>query len=499
LPSHTIRSLYQDRDGVLWIGSYDGGLARFKDGKFTHYDMKIGLHNDGVFQILEDAQRNFWISSNRGIYRVRKDELNEFAEGRRSTITSIAYGKSDGMLNVECNGGRSPAGTKTRDGRLWFPTQDGVAVIDPKKVTVNPQPPPVVIESFLLDRAPISFDGEVKIQPHQTDLEIQYTALSFINSENLRFKYQLEGLDADWIEAGTRRTAYYSHVPAGEYTFKVIAANSDGIWNQAGKSLKITVLPPLYKTWWFLTLAGLCLFGVASAVFKTRVNQVEKARKAQEEFSRKLLASQEQERQRIAAALHDSLGQSLLIIKNRVALAQSDIDEKETVEEQLGELSDSATSAIEECREIAYNLRPFQISRFGLSKTLYGIFMRINEVTEINATTEIDNIDDCLTDEAQINVYRIVQECVNNIIKHSHVTAALLAIQRTNDGITLLIADNGRGFVPTENNGGHNQTGGFGLIGITERVKMLHGSYEIDSASGRGTSVRIRLTNQKGR
>jgi len=499
LPSHTIRSLYQDRDGVLWIGSYDGGLARFKDGKFTRYDMKIGLHNDGVFQILEDAQRNFWISSNRGIYRVRKDELNEFAEGRRSTITSIAYGKSDGMLNVECNGGRSPAGTKTRDGRLWFPTQDGVAVIDPKKVTVNPQPPPVVIESFLLDRAPISFDGEVKIQPHQTDLEIQYTALSFINSENLRFKYQLEGLDADWIEAGTRRTAYYSHVPAGEYTFKVIAANSDGIWNQAGKSLKITVLPPFYKTWWFLTLAGLCLFGVASAVFKTRVNQVEKARKAQEEFSRKLLASQEQERQRIAAALHDSLGQSLLIIKNRVALAQSDIDEKETVEEQLGELSDSATSAIEECREIAYNLRPFQISRFGLSKTLYGIFMRINEVTEINATTEIDNIDDCLTDEAQINVYRIVQECVNNIIKHSHVTAALLAIQRTNDGITLLIADNGRGFVPTENNGGHNQTGGFGLIGITERVKMLHGSYEIDSASGRGTSVRIRLTNQKGR
>jgi signal transduction histidine kinase/streptogramin lyase len=495
LPSHTIRSLYQDSDGVLWIGTYDGGLARFKDGKFTRYNMKIGLYNDGVFQILEDGRRNFWISCNHGIYRVRKDDLNDFAEGRRATVPSIAYGKSDGMLNVECNGGRSPGGIKTRDGKLWFPTQDGVAVIDPEKVTVNLRPPPIVIESLLVDGVPVSFDGEVRIDPNKNNFEIQYTALSFINSENMKFKYRLEGLDAEWVDAGTRRTAYYTHVPAGAYAFRVIAANSDGVWNEEGTSIRFAVLPPFYLTWWFLALVGLCFFGLAYWGLRFRVSQVEKARQTQEEFSRKLLASQEQERQRIASELHDSLGQSLLIIKNRVALAQSDIDERETVEEQLTELAHSASSAIEECREIAYNLRPFQISQFGLSKTLYGIFMRINEVTDINATAEIDDIDALLTDDAQINVYRIVQECVNNIIKHSRATEALLVIKHTDGEITLSIEDNGRGFARKENTDNNSKIRGFGLLGIAERVRMLNGSYEIDSEAGRGTSVRIKLSS----
>lgn len=493
LPSRTVRSLYQDNDGTLWIGTYDGGLGRFKDGKFTRYTSKEGLFNNGVFQILEDGRGWFWISSNRGIYRVSKQELNEFAEGKINLITSIAYSKSDGLLNVECNGGRWPAGIKSRDGKMWFPTQDGVAMIDPDVVPVNGQPPPVKIESFLLDRDAIAFDKEVAIQPHQVNFEIGYTALSFINSENMRFKYKLEGLDHDWIEAGTRRTAYFSHVPPGSYTFKVIAANSDGIWNMDGASVKVVVYPRFYQTWWFISLAALCVSGLVVLIFKARIKHVEKERKAQEEFSRRLLASQEQERQRIAAELHDSLGQSLLIIKNRIALAQSDIDERETVEEQLDELSHSATSAIDECREIAYNLRPYQISRFGLSKTLYGIFMRINEVTKIHATAEIDTIDELLTDEGQINLYRVVQECVNNIIKHSGASEASLFIKRDGDEITLLIQDNGRGFVESENKTDETKRGGFGLIGMAERVKMLGGDYKIDSIVGQGTNIRVKL------
>ena len=136
LPSNSVRSIYEDSDGVVWIGTYDGGLGRFKDGKFTRYSVREGLFNNGVFQILEDAHGNFRMSCNRGIYRVSKRELNEFAAGARDTITSLAYGRSDGMLNVESNGGYWPAGVKARDGKLWFPTQDGVAVIDPQAVAV---------------------------------------------------------------------------------------------------------------------------------------------------------------------------------------------------------------------------------------------------------------------------------------------------------------------------------------------------------------------------
>lgn len=503
LPSRSIRALHLDSDGILWIGTYDGGLSRFDGTRFVNYDTKTGLFNDGAFQILEDSHHRFWISSNRGIYRVSRDQLNEFAEGERARIISVAYGRSDGMLNIECNGGRSPGGIKARDGRLWFPTQDGVAVIDPDAVEINPSPPPVVLEDILIDNRTLSSEAVysvnhnpqtvIEITPDRTNFEIHYTALSFIGSENLRFRYRLEGLDEDWIAAGTRRTAYYSYVPPGEYTFRVIAMNRDGVWNEEGASVRIKVLPPFYKTGWFTALMAAAVLGLVFSVYKMRVNRLENARRRQEEFSRRLLASQEQERQRVASELHDTLGQSLLIMKNRIALAQADIDRRAAVEEQLEELSDSASAAIEECREIAYNLRPYQIKRFGLTETLYGIFMRISEVTDIEATAEIENIDELLPEDAQINLYRIVQESVNNVIKHSRATEAFMKITATGGVITVIIRDNGRGFTPGVNAGSAGKNGGFGLTGIAERVKMLGGYFQIDSAPGKGTSILITI------
>lgn len=504
LAGNHVRAIYEDGDGTLWIGTYDSGLSRFKNGKFTNYTTENGLYSNGVFQILEDGRGNFWMSSNQGIYRVSREQLNDFADGKRQTITSTVFGKSDGMLNTEANGGRQPAGIKTRDGKLWFPTQDGAAIIDPEAVAFNPQPPPVVIESVKIDNQPVEFDSEqseienrkskIQLMPNQHNLEIHYTGLSFIKPEQMQFRYRLEGLDEDWTNAGVRREAFYPYLPPGTYTFRVIAANSDGIWNEQGAAIEIVVQPPFYRTAWFYILSFAVVFGVLFAAVKYRFNQVEKARRLQEEFSRKLLASQETERQRIAGELHDTLGQSLLIIKNRVALAQTDIDEKETVEEQLSELSQSAAAAIDECREIAYNLRPYQISRFGLTKTLIGMFRRIEEITSITVTTEIDDIDNILTAEDEINIYRIVQECVNNIIKHSAATEALLAIKRNDGGIVLLIEDNGRGFDGDVEAKKEDKNGGFGLIGIAERVKMLNGVCEIDSNIGSGTTIRIKLS-----
>ena len=505
LPSETIRSLHRDDDGTLWIGSYDGGLARFRDGRFSAFTMTSGLFNDGVFQILEDDSRNFWISSNHGIYRVRRDDLNRFAEGQISTITSIAYGISDGMKSFECNGGRSPAGMRARDGKLWFPTQDGVSVIDPQNIVVNPKPPPVVIEEVRVDNQsidPVALysvihdpTSGITIAPDRNNFEVEYTALSFINSNNSRFKYKLVGLESDWVDAGTRRTAYYSYVPPGTYTFQVIASNSDGIWNDSGTALTVTVIPPYYKRWWFvfLSLGVLLFFGFM--LYRRRIDMLMEAGRRQEEFSRRLLASQEEERQRIAAAMHDTLGQSLLIIKNRVALAQKGIGNIDVIEEQLEELSDSASAAIDECREIAYNLRPYQISRFGLSKTLGAIFSRIGEVTAIGITVDIADIDDKLTDEAEIGIFRIVQECANNIIKHSRASNALISIKWIGHEIIVVISDDGAGYDRASGNGEKSSKGGFGLVGIAERIKMLGGTYLVETSPGNGTRVLIKLNN----
>jgi signal transduction histidine kinase/ligand-binding sensor domain-containing protein len=499
LPSRTVRSLYEDADGTLWIGSYDGGLGRFKDGKFTRYNTKTGLPNDGAFQILEDDNRHFWISSNRGIYRVNKDELNEFADGRRANVTAVAYGKSDGMLNAECNGGRSPAGIRARDGRLWFPTQDGVAVIDPQNIKTNSQPPPVVIETIKIDNRSVAYETwesavrdsrfAIQIRPGQDNFEIEYTALSFINSANLRFKYKLEGLDHDWVEAGTRRTAYYSYVPPGDYTFTVIAANRDGVWNTEGKSVRITVLPPFYRTWWFLILITLATGGAVLAAFKSRVAQLERRQAAQQVFARQLLESQEGERKRIAAELHDSLAQNLLVIKNRAQLqALTLADEQDRA--QFMEISDAVSQTLEEVRTISYDLRPPHLDQLGLRTALVAMIEKVCASSTIQFTHAVDELDGIFRPGDEITLYRIVQECLNNILRHSGATEVALNIVVDAGELALTIRDNGRGFTLNEET---RRRAGLGLQGIAERVRILGGTHAIKSAPGQGTTVMLRI------
>ncbi len=278
---------------MLWIGSYDGGLTRYKDNKFTRYTSKDGLFNDGVFQILEDERGNFWMSSNRGIYLVAKQQLNDFADGRVSRIESIAYSKADGLLETECNGGQHPAGIKAADGKLWFPTQLGVAVINPNDIKTNSSAPPVVIESIKIDNeqsAIGNLDAAIEIAPGKNNLEITYTGLSFVKPEFVKFRYRLAGQDADWVEAGPRRTAYYSYLPPGDYNFQVIAANSDGVWNTEGATMTFVVLPPFYRTWWFSVLSLVIIVGAAYLFYRRRINQLKRHRQTQEQFSHELLS-----------------------------------------------------------------------------------------------------------------------------------------------------------------------------------------------------------------
>ncbi len=491
LPSNNVWALYEDRDGVLWIGTYDGGLGRFKDGHFTRYTTREGLFDNGVFQILEDARGYFWMSSNHGIYRISRQELNEFAEGRRSTITSVAFGRDDGLVNITCNGGRWPAGIKTRDNKLWFPTQDGVAVIDPEAVPINQQPPPIIIESVKLDRASVAFGPHLQVAPGQEDLEIEYTALSFINSERLQFRYKLEGLNQDWINAGTRRTAYYSHLPPGEYVFRVIAANSDGVWNEEGQSLRIIVLPPFYRTWWFLTLVALTVTGVIWSGYQYRITQLKRAQAVQQAFSRQLIASQEAERERIAAELHDGLNQSLVIIKNRATLSLSDTTNSTRAFEQLEEIADAATHAIDESKEIAYNLRPFQLDRLGLTQAIESMLKNVSDANNINIVAEIEPIDGLILKESEINFYRVVQESLNNIVKHAQSTEVRVTVHREPSAISLTITDNGVGFTVGAVNTSTKR--GFGLIGLEERAKILGGALSLHSTPGEGTTVRMRI------
>jgi signal transduction histidine kinase len=400
------------------------------------------------------------------------------------------------MLNIECNGGHWPAGIRARDGKLWFPTEDGIAIVDPEQVPLNQNPPPVIIESSFIEGRPVPFNSPIRLSPVQNHVEIEYTAFSFANPERIRFKYKLEGLDQDWVDAGSRRTAYYSHLPPGNYNFKVIAANGDGVWNTQGTQLAISVLPPFYRTWWFVSIMFIAGIGAVVFAWQYRVSHLQRAYAAQQVFSRQLIASQERERKRIAGELHDSLGQQLLIIKNWAVLALNSLQNQKSPKEPLDEISSTASHAVEEMRGIAYNLRPYQLEKLGLTVAIRGLIARVAASSNIRFAAEIDVVDGLFSQEIEISIYRIVQEALNNTIKHSHATEGRVLVTSSSGTLDLMIEDNGRGFTPPDVRLPQQVHKGFGLLGIAERVRMLGGRLVIESAPGGGSTIQISLKAQ---
>jgi len=486
-PKGFVRAIYEDADGILWFGTYGDGLVRYKDGKFFNYRVEHGLFNNGVFAILEDERGNFWMSSNRGIHRVNKQELNDFADGKIPKLNSVSYDEKDGMLNAECNGGRIPAAIKTKDGKLWFATMGGVAIVDPNAEKVNPLPPSVVIENISIDRKSVDLtNSQIELKPGQSNIAIEYTGLSLTKSEQIKFRYKLEGLEENWIEAGTKRTVDYSYLPAGSYTFRVLAANANGVWNTQGTTIKIVVRPYFYQTWWFPALVALVVSFIVWLIYRNRVSHLREIAETKTAFSRQLIESQEAERKRIAAELHDGLGQNLVVIKNRAMLGINKGDDKERVAKELNNISESATQALEEVREITNNLRPQLLDRLGLTKAINAMLKKVSGVIEIES--EIDLIDNIFNESEEISVYRIVQESLNNIIKHSDASDAIVKIKRENDKVLIVIEDNGKGFDSA------NIKSGLGLVGLKERAQLLNGEFSIDSKIGEGTRILFRVT-----
>jgi len=495
-PKGYVRAIYEDDAGVLWFGTYGDGLVRYADGKFFKYRVEQGLFNNGVFAIMEDKRGNFWMSCNRGIHRVSKQELTDLAAGRIAKLNSVSYDQSDGMPNAECNGGRMPSAIKTQAGKFWFPTMGGVTIIDPEAESINPNPPPVVIETVEIDRQPIASDAllssirnsqsSIELNPGQSQLEITYTGLSLIKSEQTKFRYKLEGLEANWVEAGTKRTANYSYLPAGSYTFHVIAANANGVWNNHGTLVRIIVRPHFYQTWWFVLLAVLTGGGIVSLVYYSRVSRLKEIAKTKTAFSRQLIESQEAERKRIAAELHDGLGQNLVIIKNRAVLGINKGDDPDRVARELGSISESASQALDEVREITNNLRPQLLDRLGLTKAISAMIKKVSGVIEVSG--DLDPVDDLFAENEEISIYRIVQESLNNAIKHSGASQVRVNIKRTDTRVLISIADDGKGFDVDA-----SDRSGLGLVGLKERAHFLSGTFIINSSIGAGTRIEVEI------
>ena len=253
LSNDYILSLYEDKEGNLWVGTASNGFNLIRDGRITQFTTHDGLINEEVLKILEDDFGYFWISCNKGIYKIKKQDLMDFADQKIKSLKPVSYGKTDGMETTECNGGVSPAGIKTRDGKLLFSTMKGVAIIDPGMMkTVASGFSPVFIEEFLVDGQGVKIKTPLSIPSYSKRLEFRFAALNYTCPEKIRYRCMLVGFDKDWIENDTRRSAYYTNIPGGDYTFKVMDANENGQWDEkSATELRFRLAPPFYRSFMF--------------------------------------------------------------------------------------------------------------------------------------------------------------------------------------------------------------------------------------------------------
>jgi len=475
LSNDVITALYEDSDHNLWVGTNGGGLNRLHDRKIVSYTTRNGLPDNVIYRILEDNQRNLWCTSPKGIFKLTRNDLNDFGEGKIQTLTPTTYGTSDGMLTRECSGGGYPAGWKGSDGKLWFPTIKGIAMIDPNNTEFNREPPPVVIEQIRVDDQPVASQNGLELSPGTTRLEFYFAALSFVAPDKLRFKYRLEGFDPGWIDAGPRRAASYTNLRPGNYTFHVIAANNDGVWNSAGASFQFYWRPHFYQAYWFYALLVLLLALAIWQTYRLRVRRIQKQFDA-------VLA----ERTRIAREIHDNLAQEMLGISVQLeVVARTMPPGADVAQTHLDRVRMLVRHGIAEARRYVWDLRSQALDKADLPTALTETARRLTSDTNVEAKVEVSGVFRPLPRTMEDNLLRIAQEAINNAVAHANAT--LLVVKMTFDiqRVELSVRDDGRGFdVSTGVKNGH-----FGVVGMRERAERIGGTLNIISSKDAGTEV----------
>ena len=351
--------------------------------------------------------------------------MNDFAAGKIKTITSDAFGVADGMVSNECNGGSFPSIWKDRYGRLWYPTDGGVVVFSPDHLPVNRQPPKVHIESIgpdLLKNIQTSpFSPELAFDPGTSKMEFHYTALSFLYPQKMKFQYRLIGFDPDWIHAQSRRAAYYTNLPPGKYTFRVIAANNDGYWNREGESVSFELLPHFYQTFWFYGVCILFLAFLVVAIYRLRIRQM-----------RVQFAAVLEERNRISREIHDTLTQDFTAIVLQLEAAEMVMENiSEQGKDFMTRARELARNGLTESRRFVQALRPAPLEVGTLSQALKAIADRTLAGSNIKIEMTVVGKEKHLAPGAEDNLLRIAQEACTNIRKHSRAKTGILSRQIT--------------------------------------------------------------------
>lgn len=478
LPNNWIRSIYQDAEGVVWIAT-DGGLAKKVGEKFFSYTVQNGLHSNTIHIILEDDSSKLWMSSNKGVFVVRKSDLQLFDEQKIEHTPCVVYGEEDGMRSAEGNGSYQQGGWKMHDGTLWFATIKGVAVVDPNKLKTNMVVPPVVVEKIMCNGKELSSTTSIDVGEPVKDIIFHYAALTYRVHSRVQYRYKLEGYHNDWIEAGNQSRAEFTNLPPGDFVFRVIACNDDGVWNTTGASIAFTLPAPFWMTWWFRGMAALVVVVVIGGTI--RFIELRKIRRRIEQLERE--KALERERSRISKDMHDEVGANLTKIAILSELALRDATQAPA---HLGRITETSREVIDSMSEIIWAINPKNDKLENLAAYLREYISETFELTTIRCVISFPESapELSLAAEFRRNIFLTVKEAIHNVVKYSQATEVHAELHIANNTIAFLVRDNGVGFdVSTPSPFGN------GLHNMKKRIEDIGGTFTIESSPGKGTTV----------
>ena len=473
----SVYCLHEDAEGALWIGTRGKGLSRLWRGVLSTCSKRDGLLDDTIFQLIEDRSGCLWMSCNHGIFHVDKKDLDAFFCGRLKTISCAVLGSSDGMRNSECVGGGSPPGCTDHNGELFFPATKGLLEIDPSKIRINPFPPPVHVESFYADGEVLPTAQLLRVHPGTRRITVRYSALSFLAPERVFFKHRLEGFDKDWVVAGSLREATYTNLDPGQYTFRVVACNNDGVWNDAGARLSFRLRPFFYQTPYFYAMLALVAAGFGFGLHRLRLQRL------------KVQYAILKERTRIAREIHDTVAQGLSGVVLQLETAEGAFSLKpEKAKESLGRARDLVKISLDETRRAILALRPQSLERDHFPEALCLLGNSMTTGTSIHLDLEILGKPRPLPHELEADLWHIAQEALTNAIRHSGCHQIKVTVHYWRWRLRLTLWDDGKGFEPATVQA---QGAGFGLLGMRERAQARRWRLRLESSPGAGTRVRL--------
>ena len=479
LSSNQIRSLVEDRDGSLWIGTFGGGLNGLRNGHFFRITAQEGLLSDNVSHVEDDGNGSLWLSTTRGICRVRKQDLNDFAAGKIKSITPVNYGVADGLRSAQCAPGypTSRGGTQTADGRLWFPTSRGLAVLDPNERVPAIDATVVHLLDVTVDGRSIALTNPAVLPPGDGRVQFRYTGINLSTPERVRYSYRLEGLDRDWVTSVSRRVTNYNSLPHGGYRFVVRAGLPGGPTSET--SFSFILKPHFYETAWFryfcVALGAAAIWGL----FRLRVRQI-----------RQRFALVLDERARLAREIHDTLAQGFVGISSQLdAVALTLNGHLDSARAHLDLARKMARHSLTEARRSVMDLRASALEGQDLPAAISQAARQWTAGSPIKVHVDIEGPSRKLPEEMEQHLLRIAQEAVTNTVKHAHAKEVRILLVMNNGTLRMRVADDGEGFEQTD---AFSEIGGhFGLLGMRERAERLGGELQLHSEPGEGTEVEV--------